>query len=241
MKAKEIPEGIDWTQTNATIAKAVGVSSATVWKWRNKCCPDSVRKRNRRGRKPKAIPEHIDWTQSDVAIAKEIGVSRSTVRKWRAKYARGVVYATGNMGRKNIDWELVDFTEPVSMIVKKLGVSLGAVYRALRMLGKKGVLAGKDLAKQRREEEKNKLDWTKTDSELALETGLNRVTVYKWRSQCSEGRKNLGIGAKKKMEFYNSLDWSMRDKALAALTGKCERTIATWRRKCEKGKESLKV
>jgi transcriptional regulator with XRE-family HTH domain len=112
---------IDWTQTNLTLARQLGVSPTTITYWRRKNAKLKI-----------SIDKYIDidWSNTNVELAQSLGVTVKTIVKQRKKY--NIVPACGTI--KKIDYSNVDWGQSNKILAQQLEVSTVTIsfHRRLR-------------------------------------------------------------------------------------------------------------
>lgn len=114
-KDSEIDWGnLPWTETNAEIARRIGVSRVRVAKHRPADKPS-----------PNIIRHDIDWsalpwaTETNYQIGKTLGINRVVVSKYRPSD----VPSPSRRSKKPIDWKCIDWSLTNSQIARALGVA----------------------------------------------------------------------------------------------------------------------
>jgi DNA-binding CsgD family transcriptional regulator len=112
---------IDWTQTNLTLARQLGVSPTTITYWRRK---------NAKLKIPKDKYIDVDWSNTNEELAQSLGVTVKTIVNQRKKH--NIVTAGGTI--KKIDYSNVDWTQSNKILAQQLKVSIVTIsfHRRLR-------------------------------------------------------------------------------------------------------------
>ena len=120
-------------------------------------------------------------------------------------------------------WQRVDWSLPLREVARVAGVSLYAVQKKRVELGLPSLPLGP------RQRDLSKVDWTKSDTEIARELSITRQGV-------SYHRQRLGASIPTRQPpperiAWSKLDWSMKNAELARQTGSNAQMIAQQRRR----------
>jgi DNA-binding CsgD family transcriptional regulator len=112
---------IDWTQTNLTLARQLGVAPTTITYWRRK---------NAKLKISADKYADVDWSNTNAELAQSLGVTIKTIVKQRKKHKPAPAGET----MKKIDYSNVDWTQSNKIIAQQLGVSTVTIsyHRRLR-------------------------------------------------------------------------------------------------------------
>jgi iron only hydrogenase large subunit-like protein/DNA-binding CsgD family transcriptional regulator/transcriptional regulator with XRE-family HTH domain len=236
---------VDWSLTNAEIARQLGITSSAVYYQRKQRRPDTV------VHKRKVDYINIDWSLSNMELSEQFGVTPdyiSSQRKLRSTY-------TGIEKPRNIDYSKVDWSQTDRFIAKQLGVGQRTISRQRKKRRDKkektqdadkfeevdgeessvekekgsvlySVPPGAGSREKRQESNVTKIpagkidysnaDWAQPDKILARQLGVTQDTV-------ARQRRRRGVGAPK--DRYADVDWAQTNADIARRLGVAPATV----------------
>jgi len=172
---------IDWTKIDAQLARELGIIPQTILKMRRKYAPEEYKKS--RGHTKFNIWNNVDWSKYDTQLAKDLNVDERTVEKYR-KINAPEEYKEIRKERnyyEHLDWSKTNdqlLLENIDLVnagkISSVGLRKNRKKRAPWTITKGGgILNWSEIGP--------KLDWTKSNIELAKELGVSRSDVSGYR------------------------------------------------------------
>ena len=158
---------VDWSKSNKELSKKLNISYETVCQYRRKQAPTTC--------KSLITWAAVNWSKSNKQLASELKVSYTTVTKKRTELAPDT--------KRKLSFDGVDWSKSTKVIAIEKGCLITQVSRARKAIAPETRYTHRLTSAQRKTNKTNLagLDWSLSDTELAIQTGCNPKDMKKNR------------------------------------------------------------